>query len=606
MVNSTMNIAAGSPLSCCKPKAQRRGLSPVFKQQYVNDNGKMKLTMPVSPLHYITTAGYYANDMRMVPQNAQWDNQIIIPPVAQQLPYPIICEQHGLSTGSRGIMDGLHAHRVENVPLGRMPTPNFQVMTQPQRRQESAQVNRAPVRNLEVPYGPTIFQQNMKPELPDLMTLLARIEARIKNLEVICKSNETKVEELNMLLMKIQGINITKSQVEEDSALDGNKSEDNVLNNTEQVIESMSKQVSRISESASNYNAEKLSASSHGDGQSEQSSLHPLVERLTHTADNYGSAVFDVSEELRNSNDMLERYLSVSGDLSAEEEMEASLRKRNMEFSLTLKTDKNYNPLEPDYKNENEALQRTKSSDSETATIKPIVTTNSMVQDEGRNNTVLANLEKRFQVLMQSFENNKEGVLWTSPQFQIFPQQRETKNLTNSRDFGEGTLAISGERNTALNEQEQNEEDLPFLIDKINALPEEIRKDLILVKPSEEFSARRIFNERKAALAAKAGNTVALKDQQQMEGTLVLPGDRTVALTEQQQMEGTLVLPGDRTVALTEQQQTEGTLEMRGSVDQYQPELALRTGLTRTSQRIDLDLRPLPTLICHIKPTQEI
>uniref|UniRef100_A0A3B0N3Y8 Uncharacterized protein n=1 Tax=Theileria annulata TaxID=5874 RepID=A0A3B0N3Y8_THEAN len=55
-----------SPLSCCILPDQN--MNPVFKQQYVTEGGKMKMTVPLSPMHYITNAKIYTYDDRFPPR----------------------------------------------------------------------------------------------------------------------------------------------------------------------------------------------------------------------------------------------------------------------------------------------------------------------------------------------------------------------------------------------------------------------------------------------------------------------------------------------------------------------------------------------------------
>ncbi|GFE54909.1 hypothetical protein BaOVIS_023130 [Babesia ovis] len=523
MVNTGITMSSNSPLGCCKPKDERRNVAPVFRQQFINDNGKMKLTMPVSPLHYITSSTYYANDHRIGVKNNQWDGHVL-QQVTPQVPYPMVYEQQVGNTGSRGLVDGYYVQRMENAPNKRMQTPNLQLVTQPQYRQASAQVSKETGVYGDVPYRGTTIQQNYKVELTDVVHFLARIEDRLKNVEILCKTNKTELERVNSALYGNQTMQ-ENNGMDMQRSLQENQGEYSKLQHPDTDLETYHSKVSASSETLSNSGSNKSSTINGSLDMDKQNSMPSMFERISNSED-YGSRVFDVSQELRNSNDMIEKFLS--GNAESEVVRNIGFEHENMEFSMTVDKREPLENLEHEYQRMAESLKKYPSTNSDDTSVKPIVTTSTSDAEE-INNMALANLGKRFQMLMSSLEKSANEAVNGNIQVKLM-QQGDFPNAAN------------------------------------NSNP-------------EQFGV----NETQSG----GTNLLALSERQMNDGALVLADDRSMALMDQQMNGGILVVPGDRSMALPEDQSLQMPTLDNLTIEQYRPEALKRKRESLGSEGIE-------------------
>ncbi|KAK1443731.1 hypothetical protein BgAZ_206070 [Babesia gibsoni] len=401
-MNTNMNRITSSPLGCCKPKEERQMISPVFRQQYINDHGKMKLTVPVSPIHYIAASGYYANDYRFSQQPHQWE--------VQPVPYPHAFDQHMINMDEHRHVDAsTYAQQVDSASQQRSPTPNIHLMMQ-QGGQASVQLGRNGSRVAENAASiHDSFSKAREFNVKDVTESLIRIEEHLKKLEDICMSNQTGIlRVLRTLLGTERSLNgstggnpklhISVPSVANSISL---KDEQSVIDSREvsglKVEAKQSLHSQKDSESVSNSNLPN------------DIDMAPLAQVCNLGNCDEGSKVFDVSQELKKSNDMLEKYLSSSDSFSGSED-QGTLLHENMNLSICGQNnqkdmDSGITPAlikKTGFPKDSARLKGFKSLD-----VKPLVTTASMASTELQNNALIENLEKRFKLMMSSLEGMK-------------------------------------------------------------------------------------------------------------------------------------------------------------------------------------------------------
>ncbi|GBE60732.1 calcium channel flower homolog isoform X1, putative [Babesia ovata] len=544
MVDPTMNVRQGSPLRCCNPREFRQNASPVFRQQFVSENGKMKLTMPMSPLHYITTSGYYANDLRLAHQNAQIDMQ----KCQQSVPYPVVYEQQSMQMGARGAVEGYYAQRMESMG-SRSPTPNMQVLIQQPQEYRRASVQLGSVHSMGIEHTAkvNVVQKSQNVELTDLLTVLIRIEKKLDDLQILCKSKATDIHKKNAILMPKTGDKLT-------SQLQGPCSEQLLQHIKQSSLAKMSSKLSVSSETLSKASSGKHSADSLCERPIKQMSLPSITQEFTNNEES-GSKVFDVSKELRKSNDMLEQFLASAGSIGDVDDQEGALQHENLKLSQAIQDmQAGQNAPQEICDQEDDVPLRPGNNTRNYSSAKPIVSTVSMALEDAEKDS-MQNLEKRFQMLIRTFENNRGDNAWLLEQKRAFEAQ--------------GGNAIENGQVSALSPQE-----LPAITGGGYDEPDDADIGEIAIRENEGELATREADIRSNASALQTQNiqfpatipreNAALIDQPQYDGTLVVPGERGLIPIQQRQQDGTLVIPGERGLIPIQQLQQDGTLVIPG------------------------------------------
>ncbi|AFZ79537.1 hypothetical protein BEWA_023860 [Theileria equi strain WA] len=166
-----------SPLSCCRPKNEQS--SPLFRQQYVNQGGKVKLTMPLSPMHYLTNANGYINDMRYPP--LRWENNTFHYPGVYDYPVPP-------SDVIKHPYDFDFKERFDNEPsynTRKAVTPTMSFVAQPKRQTSAHYVIPSPECNNCQVNGPNIeiLLASVNEKLLEIMKKLVDVDEKVSRLE---------------------------------------------------------------------------------------------------------------------------------------------------------------------------------------------------------------------------------------------------------------------------------------------------------------------------------------------------------------------------------------------------------------------------------------
>ncbi|CDR94082.1 hypothetical protein, conserved [Babesia bigemina] len=395
MVDPTMNARQGSPMRCCNPRAFRRNASPVFRQQFISDNGKMKLSMPMSPLHYITASGYYANDLRLASPNVQMDAQKCPQPV----PYPMVYDQQPMQMGSIGVVDACYPQRMESVG-SRPPTPNMQVFVQqPQEyRRASAQLGGAQNVVVEQKSNVSLGQPSQRIELTDILLVLTRIEKKVDHLQELHEAMENENKEKNAMFKP-------KSGEQTAAQLHVHCTEHLVQQIKPASLEKLGSKLSVSSETLSKSSSGKYSSESLCDRPMKQLSMPSITQELANIQ-KPGSKVFDVSNELRKSNDMLEQFLATAGAIGDVDDQEGALQHENLQLSQAMKhIEAGQHPTQEICDQEGDDQSKSETIESYSAA-KPIVSTVSMIMEDQAKDSI-ENLEKRFHMLIKTLEHNR-------------------------------------------------------------------------------------------------------------------------------------------------------------------------------------------------------
>ncbi|EDO06571.1 hypothetical protein BBOV_II006210 [Babesia bovis T2Bo] len=579
MGTNGMNMSAASPLGCCKPKDERRNVTPVFRQQYINDNGKMKLTMPLSPLHYITSSNYYANDHRMPIQHNPWEQAHVV----QQMPYPVAYEQQVSNTGSKQTGENYYVYNNEPVGNKRMTTPSMHIMTQTQYRQQSAQVHNENSIIKQESYK-NVTTQCQKIEPTEVLQMLTKIEERIINIESTCKQNADKLDTLVSILENVK----VEQEMETQTMISSSHTESIPLDQ-EIALDTMQSKISQGSQTVSNgsINSKMNSQDSY------KCFDTPMPSFNQQQQDEYGSKVFDVSQELKKSNDMIERFLS-GGSATLDDNRSISLQHESMELSMLSENKEPEVTMKQEYEHLTDTYQKYASSESLNCSVKPIVTTASMIPDECRKSNALDNLGRRFQMLMHSLEQSAKEAAKHNVSLQIREPGDAQKSANNvehkerqmlaleeevnntNQDFNpqkalsneryyDGTLVIPGSQQMALQEQASRDQSLVIPGSQQMALQEQASRDQSLVIPGSQQMALQEQASRDQSLVIPGSQQMALQEQQSRDQSLVIPGSQQMALQEQQSRDQSLVIPGSQQMALQEQASRDQSLVIPGS-----------------------------------------
>lgn len=401
MVNQIINRMPGSPLGCCNPKEERQMVSPVFRQQYVNDNGKMKLTMPVSPLHYITSPAYYANDYRLAQLQQPWE--------VQQPNHPQLYDPQMMHTEERKLVEQIYPKQVDSAVTKRIPTPNIHLMMQ-QRRQASAQLGMAEKGMPEFIQKPV---ETNNVNMVELLESLRRIEAKLNHLEETCKSNEVG---LLKVLRTLLGTDNAVESAQDEMAVPPTalpslaiKDERLIMRNVAYAQENMRANSSLRRSGSSMVMSKAGSESMRTEKMLTNGDIPQTISEFNAGKGTYGSTVFDVSQELRQSNDMLEKFLSNSSLDGSKDGV--LMQQENMELSML--ATKQTPAIAAEHMraiNNDKFSKKTNAGAGGTAlNVKPLVTTASMATMENRNNRVIEDLEKRFHMMLNTLDNISEA-----------------------------------------------------------------------------------------------------------------------------------------------------------------------------------------------------
>ncbi|KAK2195528.1 hypothetical protein BdWA1_003204 [Babesia duncani] len=172
-----------SPLTCCKPKDERFYQTPLFKQQYKSENGKMKMTMPVSPMHYVVGANYYANDHRAGSNPYEYGLQHF----EQSMPN-LVRETH------------LQNHNIHLYNQRRVITPMS--LAQDKNRRQGSIPTRSQYSPVIEP-NPRVEKSSDPGDFERMHDLLERMELRLGNIEGVCKGNEEKIAKVLQLVLEL-------------------------------------------------------------------------------------------------------------------------------------------------------------------------------------------------------------------------------------------------------------------------------------------------------------------------------------------------------------------------------------------------------------------
>ncbi|GIX63717.1 calcium channel flower homolog isoform X1, putative [Babesia caballi] len=597
MANSGNNGKGSLPLGCCRPKEERQGASPVFRQQYVNDNGRMRLTMPVSPMHYITSAGYYANDMRLAhmqpprdPQTAgeqaahamvhQFHQQVPQQLQSQLLPqappfaaYPQMYDPQEVQKEMRQRMSSGYGQKVESVGSVRSATPNAHLMAkQPNQqlyrmRRESATVRQEPMAVVEPHVHPFEHKREAAVKSEEIASVLKKLEERMSRLTVLCESI---LEETLSVKAKLGGNPENSAEAEKAVESSERSSRGSVsISGSVSGVECERSQSLVALENLSKEGASSCSFASLPSRSAQQAALCPLTKENSRS-ENYGSTVFDVSKELRKSNDMLEHFLSGSESMGSEKNAEHFLKHENMQVSVTNQTHKPQKGVMVPVFQKGEMVQAAEQEDSrKVADVVPYVTTASMVQDENNLKATMQHIEKNFQSLMNTFAHGQMAMMREGMQDRVLGQEADERMAIGNGQEERGGLALRGTGASG--------GDIALVNSGGIAIPGK----------AGELATREAANGGGEVVVLQDGSTVqahALENQEQLE------------LADMREAGGAIVVPGEMGVALASQDH-KSAIPQKGQLEQLSIEARLsrgsswRSGGSNEVERLDEEVQ---------------
>ncbi|UKJ90515.2 hypothetical protein MACJ_001449 [Theileria orientalis] len=259
------------PLSCCINPGEKQSPNPVFKQQYVTEAGQIKMKMPISPMHYITRASYLAHDdrvqMRFDPSYSYYNERL------RQNSRPVDMEYKS--------------------DIGRrIVTPPVSFVAHPRKNPSVHVLDRSHSNPVSIGYT------------------LRTIDERLTRIELICRNNEEEIRDI---------IHMLKPRPEVDSNVDMNKlnSRDSQMFQTREMdaneFEQFIKNHESVGYNFAKYNLKYGNSNDQVETSQEIQPKQPTFNSGLNLSQEFGSKdedkMFDVSEDLKNSNDILENYI---------------------------------------------------------------------------------------------------------------------------------------------------------------------------------------------------------------------------------------------------------------------------------------------------------
>lgn len=259
------------PLSCCINPGEKQNPNPVFKQQYVTEAGQIKMKMPISPMHYITRASYLAHDdrvpLRFDPGYAYYNERL------RQNSRPVDTEYKS--------------------DIGRrIATPPVSFVAHPRK----------------IPSGQLIDRSHSN--LGGIGYTLRTIDARLSRIELICRNNEEEIRDIIQILkprpevdsnVDMINVNSRDSQVIQTREMDAKEFEQ-FMKNHESVGYNFAKYNLKYGNSNDKVGASPVL-------QAEQAAFNSGLNLSPEFASKEEDKMFDVSEDLKTSNDILENYI---------------------------------------------------------------------------------------------------------------------------------------------------------------------------------------------------------------------------------------------------------------------------------------------------------
>ncbi|UKK01948.2 hypothetical protein MACK_001301 [Theileria orientalis] len=353
------------PLSCCINPGEKQTNNPVFKQQYVTEAGQIKMKMPISPMHYITRSSYLAHDDRL--------------PMKFDHSYSYYNER--MRQNSRPV------DMEYKSDIGRrIVTPPVSFVAHP-RKNTPAHV---------------IDQSHSNPG--SISYTLRTIDERLSRIELICRNNEEEIRDIIQML---------KPRPEVDSNVDMNNlnSGDSQLFQTREMdakeFEQFMKNHESVGYNFAKYNLkygnsnDQVEASQ--ENQTKQSTLNQGLNLSGEFVSKDEDKMFDVSEDLKTSNDILENYI------------------KSMKFDGMANADHKLDVLPSDY-----AFLSVRNNSKETEAAK------------AQEQSAMSNIESKFKNLMVISDSKSSE---QAPLQHKKPSQEATENLSESLSLLDGLKA---------------------------------------------------------------------------------------------------------------------------------------------------------------------